>query len=169
MMRGLVLACTWLAVVIPAHAQPLQRLAARHALIDSLYEAERYAQVIREIDLQMKESVGTTWQDSLHRYLYKYGRAHRKVNGVEAGVAAAERILALVKERGDAGRLLEALFDLSWTYYDVGEMRQCVRVDSTAVTVADGDPKMPLSQRGRARQYLAFDYSVIGDHRNSAK
>jgi CHAT domain-containing protein len=48
-------------------------------------------------------------------------------------------------------------------------MRECARVDSTAVTVADGDPGMPISQRGRARQYLAFDYSVIGDHRNSAK
>ena len=77
----------------------------------------------------------------------------------------AERIYALVKARGNAGHELEALFDLSWTYYDAGEMKQCARVDSIAVTVADGDPGILLSQRGRARQYLAFDYSVLGDHR----
>lgn len=113
--------------------------------------------------------MGTTWQDSLFKYLYKYGRAHRKVKGAQAGAVAAERIHALVKQRGNANQELEALFDLSWYYYDIGEMKQCARVDSLAVTVADGDPKMPLGQRGRARQYLAFDYSVLGDHRSSAR
>jgi len=144
-------------------------LAARQARINKLYEAEKYAETISEIDLQVKAAAGTTWQDSLQHYLYKYGRATRKVSDAAAGISAAERIYALVKQRGNAIHEIEALFDLSWTYYDVGEMKQCARVDSTAVTVADRDPKVPLSQRGRARQYLAFDYSVIGDHRNSAK
>lgn len=144
-------------------------LAARHARIKELYEAEKYAATITEIDLQVKAAVGTTWADSLHHYLYQYGRAYRKVKDAATGTAAAERIYALVKQRGDAGREIEALFDLSWIYYDVGEMRQCARVDSIAVTVADHDPKVPFTQRGRARQYLAFDYSIIGDHRNSAK
>ncbi len=146
-----------------------QGLAERHAQIEEYYTAERYVEVVRSIDLQLKEASGTPWQDSLHLYLYKYGRAHRKLKDADAGVAAAERIYELVKQRGDAKHQLEALFDLSWTYYDVGRMKECVRVDSTAVTVADSDPKIPLSQRGRARQYLAFDYSVRGDHRNSAK
>ncbi len=146
-----------------------QDMARRHALIDNAYKSERYAEVVRLIDLQLQAAAGTTWEDSTYRYLYKYGRAYRKLKGADAGVAAAERIYARVKERGRPKSELEALFDLSWTYYEVGRMKECVRVDSTAVRVADGAADIPASQRGRARQYVAFDYSVLGDHRNSAK
>jgi CHAT domain-containing protein len=149
-------------------AQVDKQLADRHALINELYEAERYAELIREIDIQVNASVGTTFADSLHRYLYNYGRAHRKLKDAAASVEAAERIYQLVNARGKAANELEALFDLSWIYYDVGEMVQCARVDSMAVKVADSDVKVPLSQKGRARQYLAFDHSVMGDHRRSA-
>lgn len=144
-------------------------LLARHTRISELYEAKKYPELISEIDRQVNESAGTTWADSLHRYLYKYGRAHRKLKDAAAGTAAAERIYALVKARGNANHELEALFDLSWTYYDVGEMRQCARVDSLAVVVADSDPQVPIAQRGRARQYLAFDLSMLGDHRHAGK
>ncbi len=151
---------------LPLFAQE-DRLAKRHALISTLYEQERHADLVREVDLQIKEAVGTTWADSLHRYLYKYGYAHRKLKDAAAGTAAAERIYALVQARGKAGNTLEALFDLSWAYYEVGELKQCARVDSMAVAVADGDPAIPRGQRGRARQYLAFDHSILGDHRLS--
>ncbi|MFN8352017.1 MAG: CHAT domain-containing protein [Flavobacteriales bacterium] len=156
-----------LALATLLHAQH-DPLTARHARINALYEAQRFPELIREIDAQVAGSAGTTWADSLHRYLYKYGRAHRKLKGAGAGTAAAERMYALVKERGKANNELEALFDLSWTYYDVGEMKQCARVDSLAVAVADADPDVPIAQKGRARQYLAFDHSVIGDHARSA-
>jgi len=146
-----------------------QELARRHALIDTAYKAEHYAEVVRLIDLQLKQAVDTPWQDSLQLYLYEYGRAKRKLKDADAGVEAAERIYALVKKRGVPKHELAALFDLSWTYYDVGRMKDCVRVDSTAVRVADGAVEIPPSERGRARQYVAFDYSVLGDHRNSAK
>lgn len=149
-------------------AQDLARLAARHARIDELYGKERYAEVVREVDAQLREVGNTSYADSLHRYLYKYGRAHRKLKDAAAGTAAAERIYALVAERGNPNNELEALFDLSWTYYDVGEMQQCARVDSIAVRVADGSNEVPIAQQGRARQYLAFDHSIIGDHQRSA-
>lgn len=154
--------------IASANAQGLKHLADRHARIGALYDQEKYAEVIREIDAQLKEAPGTPYADSLHRYLYKYGRAYRKVKDAAAGTAAAERIYALVKIRGKANNELEALFDLSWTYYDVGEMKQCARVDSIAVKVADGSKDVPAAQRGRARQYLAFDHGVIGDHARSA-
>lgn len=169
MVRGLLLPLVCAAAAMASGQGLEQRLAERHARIGKLYEAEKYAETVKEIDLQLQEAVGTAWEDSLRLYLYKYGRAHRKLKDADAGVAAAERIYELVKQRGNANHELEALFDLSWTYYDVGEMRQCARVDSIAVVVADRDPKVPIGQRGRARQYLAFDYSVIGDHRSSAK
>lgn len=158
-----------LCAVLCAPGQDLKRMAERHVRIGTLYEEERYAEVIREIDAQIKEAAGTPYADSLHQYLYKYGRAHRKVKDASAGVAAAERIYVMVHGRGNANHEVEALFDLSWTYYDVGEMKQCARVDSMAVVVADGDAAVSIGQRGRARQYLAFDYSVLGDHRNSGK
>ena len=164
-MRGVLLLLTGCATMAVA----AQDLAGRHALISTEYKVEHYAEVARLINLQLKEAEGTTWEDSTHLYLYKYGRAARKLKDADAGVAAAERVYALVKNRGKAAQQLEALFDLSWTYYDVGRLKECARVDSTAIRVADSDPLIPPSQRGRARQYLAFDYSVLGDHRSSAK
>lgn len=167
-MRSGVLLFT-LALAFGTRAQDVERSIARHARINHLYEQERYSEMIREVDAQIREASGTPFADSLHRYLYKYGRAHRKVKDAAAGVAAAERIHELVKARGNVNHELLALFDLSWTYYDVGEMKQCARVDSIAVVVADSDPSVSLSQRGRARQYLAFDHSILGDYRSSAK
>lgn len=160
----LLVCCCMVASVV---AQDPGTLSRRHAAIASAYEAEQYAEVIRSVDLQLKEAGGTAWQDSVHRYLYKYGRAQRMVNGPEASTRGAERLLALVQQRGNAAHVLEALFDLSWIYYDVGLLQQCVRVDSTAMVVVDADKKATISQRGRTRHYLAFDYSIIGDYRNA--
>lgn len=151
------------------HAQQLERVAARHAHIGTLYEQEKYAAMVREVEAQLADVQGTAYADSLHRYLYKFGRAHRKLNGEAEGVAAAERIYQLVHARGNPNNTLEALLDLSWTYYDVGEMKHCARVDSLAVLVADGSDLVSLDQKGRARQYLAFDHSIIGDHAKSAQ
>lgn len=168
MMRttALLFSLAWACAV---HAQDHQRIADRVARIDAFYAEERYADVIREVDALIKEAPGTPYADSLHAYLYKYGRAHRKVKDAAAGIAAAERIYGLVKERNHANHEVLALFDLSWTYYDAGEMRQSARVDSIAVVVADGDPSVSLAQRGRARQYLAFDYGALGEYSNSRK
>lgn len=150
------------------HAQGQQQ-SARHARISELHEAGEYAAVIREVELQLQQAEGTTWADSLHRYLYKYGHALRRVKGAEASIEGAERIMELVRQRAHAPHELEALFDLSWIYYEAGEMRQCARVDSLAVGVADGSKEISYAQRGRARQYLAFDHSILGHHQACAK
>ena len=158
-----------LVAAMASRAQSVDKLAERHARINALYEAENYAGTIREIDMQIGEAAGTTWEDSIFQYLYKYGRAHRKLKDAAAGVTAAEHIYSLVRQHGKAEQELEALFDLSWTYYDVGRMKDCARVDSIGVLVSDSDPRIPIGQRGRARQYLAFDYSILGDHLRSAQ
>ncbi|MGV9014027.1 MAG: CHAT domain-containing protein [Flavobacteriales bacterium] len=165
MMRGVLL----LLAVCASIGVGAQDLSRRHAFIDTAYKAEHYAEVVRLIDLQLKEAEGTPWEDSTYLYLYKYGRAARKLKDADAGVAAAERLYMLVKQRHRAKQELQALFDLSWTYYDVGRLKDCLRVDSTAVRVADRDPGIPISQRGRARQYVAFDHAILGEHRNSAE
>ncbi|HPF90581.1 MAG TPA: tetratricopeptide repeat protein, partial [Flavobacteriales bacterium] len=146
-----------------------QQQSARHARISELHEAGEHAAVIREVELQLQQAEGTTWADSLHRYLYKYGHALRRVKGAEASIEGAESIMQLVRQRAHAPHELEALFDLSWIYYEAGEMRQCARVDSLAVGVADGSKEISYAQRGRARQYLAFDHSILGHHQACAK
>lgn len=165
-MRGLLL--SFLVCCVSALQAQVDPVAARHFRISELYEAQRFNELIREIDLQLEAVKGTTYSDSLHRYLYKYGRAYRKVKDAPASIAAAERIYELVEARKNANNELEALFDLSWIYYEAGELKECARVDSIAVVVADSDPSVPISQRGRARQYLAFDHSMLGDHRRTA-
>lgn len=143
-----------------------QDMATRHALIGKAYEAERFDEVARLIETQLDLATGTAWQDSLHLYLYKYGRAIGKTKGVEAGIAAAESVLGRMRASSKAVDRMDALFDLSWTYYEAGRYKQCVRVDSMAAMAAIR-PEVPRALRGKAHQYLAFDYSILGDHRKS--
>lgn len=164
MMRGLLLPL----VVVLAAAVQAQDLVWRDSLIRDLYKKERYADLVKAIELQVEQAQGTPWQDSLHRYVYEYGRAKRKIEGGD-GAAAAESLVERVRQQGKAPFLLEALFDLSWIYYEAGRTKDYVRTDSLAVEVAQSDPTIPRAQRGRACQYLAFDHSILGSHRSSAK
>lgn len=143
-------------------------LAQRHARINALYKAGEHKQLITAIDAQLREAPGTTWADSLHHYLYKLARAQRMVNGADAGVQAGERILRLVQERAVPQHELKALMDLSWYYYDIGRLIDCARVDSMGIALTDRHAVFSGEDRGKARQYLAFDYSVIGDHGKAA-
>lgn len=151
-----------------ATAVQAQDLAWRDSLIQDLYRQERHADLAKAIELQVEQAQGTPWQDSLHRYVYKYGRAMRNLHGGD-GAAAAESLVDRVRRRGKSKYLLEALFDLSWIYYEAGRTKDYVRTDSIAVAVALGDPAVPHAQRGKACQYLAFDYSILGIHRRSAQ
>lgn len=160
-----VLPCLAIALAFAAHGQH-DRLAERHTRIHDLYEQERYAEMIRETDALLNEAKGTPYQDSLHRYLYKYGRAQWKTNGAEAGVAAAERLWSLVERWDrDPRHRISALGDLSWIYYELGRLRECVRVDSLALNIAEQHASdIPLTMLGKANQYLAFDHDALGDH-----
>ncbi|MBS1546166.1 MAG: CHAT domain-containing protein [Bacteroidetes bacterium] len=156
----------WLMVALPLLAGA-QGLAKRHALIDQAYKAEQYAEVVRLIDAQLKEVPGTPWQDSIQQYVYPYGRATGKLKGVDAGIAAAEQITGMLGAGSNAVQRINALFDLSWIYYEAGRVKGCIRSDSTAVAIAEGHAEVPAIKRGQAQQYLAFDYSILGDHRRS--
>ncbi len=145
-------------------------LAVRHQRIKDLYAAERHKLVVEEVERQLRDAIGSTWQDSLYLYTYKYARAKWKTEGAEVGTNAGEHVLALVqKYDSDPVHLLEAYSDLSWIYYETGRMDQCVRVDSLAIIVADRYPQVPLLMRGRTRQYLAFDHSARSDHKKAVK
>ena len=158
-------ACALPCLVLAANGDAL---AQRHARINALYKAGGHKQLITAIDAQLREAPGTTWADSLHQYIYKHARAHRMVNGADAGVEAGERILRLVQERAVPQHELKALMDLSWFYYEVGRLQDCARVDSLAVALTDRHGVFSAEQRGKARQYLAFDHSIMGEHAKAA-
>lgn len=154
---------------IMAWAQQGDRLAERHAHIDALHKEEKNVQLIHAIDSQIRESEGTPWADSIHYYLHEYARAHRKLNGADAGAAAAEQILALVRERRVPRHELLALLDLSWYYYEVGRFQDCIRVDSLAVALTERHAGFTPVERGKARQYLAFDHHGMGDYASTVR
>ncbi|MCW5900280.1 MAG: CHAT domain-containing protein [Flavobacteriales bacterium] len=164
------LAIAWAcALPYPLLAGDGDALRQRHARIEALYKAGDHAQLITAIDVQLLEAQGTTWVDSLHYYLYKHARAHRMLKGAEAGAQAGERILRLVQARGVPKHELKALMDLSWYYYDIGRLIDCARVDSMGVALTDKHQVFSAEDRGKARQYLAFDHSVMGDHGTAAR
>lgn len=147
------------------HAQH-EDLAARHARITAHYKQERYADVVRETNAQLTAVAGTPYQDSLHLYLYKFGRASWKAFGADAAVEAAERVWSLVdRHEQDPGRRIAALGDLSWIYYELGRVPECVRVDSMALTIALAHAhQLPPKTVGKAHHYLGFDLDAMGDH-----
>ncbi len=148
-----------------ASAQPTG-LEQRHWRIGELYQAERYAEMVREVEQQLIEAPGTTYGDSLHRYLYKFARGKLKTAGPDASVAAGERVWTLVARHvKDPGHRLDALADLSWVYSDIGRPKECIRVDSMALVLARAHAaEVGPTKLGNASHYLGFDHSTLGDH-----
>ena len=167
-MRYLVLLLTTIGA-LQAAAQ-LDQLAARHARIIELNAAEDHPAVIKEVELQLKQAQGTPWQDSVYRYTYMLGRAVWKSRDADAGVAAAERIAALVNVHDKYPlHQLDAMDDLARLLYGMGRMKDCARADSTALAFVNAHKEVPLIRRGKARQRLAFDYAQMGDHERGLK
>lgn len=167
-MRYFVLLLT--AICVLRSVAQTDKLAARHARIGDLNAAEDHSTLIKEIELQLKEVEGTPWQDSIYRYPYVLGRAVWKSKSADAGVAAAERIIALVKAHDvDPLHQLDAMDDLAKLLYGMGRMMDCAHADSTALSFAEAHKGISLVRRGKARQRLALDYSQMGDHERSLK
>lgn len=154
------------AMVMTAAAQDPEEI---HQLIGESYRNEDYAAVIRLVDAQVQLSQGTPWADSTYCYVYWYGRALRALKGPDAAAEGARRLVGIVERQGRAADHIKALMDLSWVYYELGRINDCLRTDSLAMAVADAAPEIGLVERGRTRQYLAFDYSLIGNYRAAAR
>ncbi|MEO8067814.1 MAG: CHAT domain-containing tetratricopeptide repeat protein [Flavobacteriales bacterium] len=155
--------------VLRASAQ-VDQLAARHTRISELNRAEDFTAVIKEIELQLKQAEGTRWQDSIYRYTYMLGRAVWKSKDADAGVAAGDRIVALVQAHDkDALHQLDAMDDRAKLLFGMGRMLDCAHADSTALAFADAHKEVSLVRRGKARQRLALDYAQMGDYERSLK
>ncbi|NND93448.1 MAG: CHAT domain-containing protein [Flavobacteriales bacterium] len=143
-------------------------LAERQSLIDSLYSQEQYSEVIPLLEKQMESIKGTSWEDTLYSYCYNYARSFWKTEGVEAGITAAQRIIDQVELKGDPVELLHAYSDMSWIYYEVGQIDKCLVVDSIAMRVSDREG-VPTHLKGRARTYMGFDNAMLGDYLKAGK
>ena len=164
------LSLTMLFVAITAIGQGSGRLAERHLRISALHKAEDHVATVKEIELQLKEAVGTPWQDSIYRYTYALGRAVWKSESADAGVASAERVLALVKSIDkNVLHQLDAMDDVARLYFGMGRMLDAARADSAALVFTDAHKEVPLIRRGKARQRLALDYSSMGDYEPSLR
>ena len=132
--------------------------------------AEDHAATIKEIELQLKEAAGTTWQDSIYRYTYMLGRAVWKSQNADAGLVAAERIAALVKHRqeraaparchGRSGADCSSAWAACWI---------AARADSAAMVFADAHKEVPLIRRGKHAIALGSITAQMGDNELSLK
>lgn len=141
----------------------------RHARIAQLQREEAYDEVVKLIELQVRQAMGNAWQDSIHTYVYGLGRAvWRSRKDADAGIAAARALNDQVQrvDKDDLHRLnaLEALGEL---LFDLGRMQECVLSDSMAMVFADTHHGIPLIRRGRVLQRLGLDYGQMGDHARS--
>lgn len=140
----------------------------RAALIDSLYRAERYGDVIPLLEEQLRMSHGTIWEDSLHHYTYMYGRAYWKAKGVDAGKKAISDLTERIVDSDQrVESKLAALGDKSWLLYELGDIKECLETDSVALELALSSPGISVELLARAHQYLGFDYSMLGDYLQS--
>lgn len=144
----------------------MERMAKRHLAIDSLYQADDHSAVVAAVDAQIAEATGTTWEDSLPTYVHRYAYCVWRSKNADAGAVAAEDLVALVKQRqGEPRALLTAYDGLSAYYYDVGRIKECIRVDSTALAFAlRNGARIPPTKLGKAYHFLAFDHAIAGDH-----
>ena len=169
-MVRILLLLTWVLCSHRATAQLEKRFADRHARITELHKAGDHAGTIQQIELQLQEVAGTTWQDSIYAYTYMLGRSVWRTEDAEAGLAAARRIAARVKEQdGDVVHQASAMDDVARLLSGMGRMLECVGIDSAALVFVDQHTEFPLSRRGLARQRLAQDYAAMGDHERALK
>jgi len=168
-MRGAVLLLLVL-IALGVRSQDVgKELAARDRAIDSLYKAEKYDRVVLAIEAQLKEAVGTTWVDSVYRYCYEYGRALWKTRSANEGLAGANAFYERIAQLDpDPMHRIEMLADLSWLYYDLGQPRGAIRVDSLAIALADAAHGLSPLVRGKTRQYMGFDQTALGNHKKAA-
>ena len=163
-MRGAILLSAALVSAASAKGQT-DKLAERHARIQVLFKEGAHAEVVREIDRQFDEAVGTTWQDSLYGYAPLYGRSVWRLSNAQAAVEAAERLLQQARKADeDAAREVKALIALGDLYYDIGVPRESVRVDSLALRIAERDQRtLPADVLSKANLALGTAYADIGD------
>lgn len=163
-MRGAIFLSAALLSALCAKGQT-EKLAERHARIQVLFKAEAHSDVVREIDRQGDEAVGTAWEDSLYGYASMYGRSVWRLSDARAAVEAAERFMQRARKVDkDIAREVKALIALGDLYYDIGVPRESVRVDSLALGIAERNKeKLPTILLSEANRALGGAFADVGE------
>ncbi len=126
-------------------------------------KSESYEFAIGLIEQQLDLINKNQLTDSLYHYCYEYGRAIWKVKGSEKGIIAAVKISDEVKENDpDILHYLQTLNDLSWLYYETGNVKQCLINDSTYLAICLENEGIPADLLNIAYYNMGFDYMEVG-------
>ena len=120
-----------------AYAQKKDPLALRHQRINDLFRTDLNADLIKEIQDQLVAVKGTPWEDSLHTYVFKLGRALAKTRGEEAAIASTKDLVDRIRDSGPEWHI-KALFAWGELNYQMGRMREYFSADSLALSIAKG-------------------------------
>jgi CHAT domain-containing protein/TolA-binding protein len=138
----------------------------RDSLVEDAMQAENYALAVGLIDEQFKLIRTEGLLDSLYHYCYNYGRAIWKTSTPEKGIRAAQLISDEVKEK-DAHLLhyLQTLNDLSWLYYETGDLAGCRIVDSVYLAKCLENDDVPTEKINIAHFNQAYSYYEAGQYK----
>lgn len=135
----------------------------RDSLINDAMKSESYDFAIGLIEQQIDLIQKNQLTDSLYHYCYSYGRATWKVKGPEKGIEAALRLSDEVKaDDPDILHYLQTLNDLSWLYYETGNVKQCLLIDSTYLAICLENDNIPTDKLNLAYYNMGFDYLEVG-------
>jgi len=150
---------------VVAQSQYTSEYLVRDSLIDNAMNAENYefAAGLMEQQFELINNYGIF--DSLYRYCYNYGRAKWKIQNPEKGIEAATELSQKVKEKDeDIIHYLQTLNDLSWLYYETGNISQCRVIDSTYLAICLKNKNVPTAKITIAYYNLGFDYMETGNY-----
>lgn len=138
----------------------------RDSLIQEAINSEKYTLSVSLIKQQMDLIKQNQLFDSLYHYCYNYGRSVWKTSTPEKGIQAAQLISDEVKEK-DTHLLhyLQTLNDLSWLYYETGDLAGCRLVDSIYLVKCLENKGVPIEKLSIAHFNLAYDYYEAGQYK----
>jgi len=138
------------------------------SLISKAMKDENYKLANTLIDQQLLLINSNNLHDSLYHYCYNYGRAVWKTKGVERGISEAKKISEDVKENdADPIHYLQTINDLSWLYYETGNLKLCLENDSLYLTVCLSIDDTPTEKLSIAYYNLGYDYTEFGRYNDA--
>jgi len=135
------------------------------SLINKAMKNEDYKLATTLIGQQLLFIKSYNLYDSLYHYCYNYGRAVWKIKGIQEGLSEAKRISDEVKEKdSDPLHFLQTLNDLSWLYYETGNVKLCLENDSVYLAICLSIKNVPAETLSLAYYNLGFDLVELGNY-----
>lgn len=140
----------------------------RDSLINIQIKAENYTAAVDLIEAQLELINSHEIYDSLYHYCYKYGRALTRTLGEEEAIARVKLLVAEVEEKDkNIIHYLQSLNDLTWIYYETGNLQKCYEVDSLYLKICLSNEHLPAEKLSMAYYNLGYDDMEFGKHQQA--